>query len=329
MPPSIRRQAPPAPASAAPPGSMLADAMPVAAIVEQFVRICVYGRNRAGKTSLAARFAKPLLLISSEPDPCGGASSVSNIDGVHLQRVSDKLLGKNAAGAWVDATDRTCVWRDRLKGSAKVVALANELAGEHPFKTVVLDTVTSLQDVILCELMNLPKVPEMMSWGMVPDGMYQARAEKLRETVRPLLDLRNCNVIILAQEKDHNAQEERGGKRKLLHTMQQGSFMAPALGSTNAQWLQDNCGYIVQIYEDEITQQVAVPTMNPDGTPGPPSITEVGTGRRSRHLRLLYHPNFAAGGRWQWERNVPEFVRAPSPKELYDALAKFIPALSR
>jgi hypothetical protein len=291
-------------------GSILSTAVPVTSLREDRVKVCAYGRNRVGKTSLACCFKKPILIISSEPDANGGANSVANVSGVQLIRVSAKKLPG-----------------DKVHGSAKVVAIANELAAQNPFETVVLDTITSLQDVILVELMGLPKVPEMLSWGFVPDGMYQQRAEKLRETVRPLLDLTNCNIVILAQEKDHNAQEDRGGKSKILHTMQQGSFMAPALGATNAQWLQDACGYVVQIYEDEVMQELSIPQTDAHGKPMPPVVQRVGTGKRQRHLRLLYHPNFAAGGRWQYNRDMPEFVTAPDPEGLYKAMAQYIPSL--
>lgn len=308
--PTQSRQLPPQKALPPPSGSVLSTAVAVTDLREERVKVCVYGRNRSGKTTLAAQFKKPILIVSSEPDANGGALSVSNMQGVSLIRVSPKRLPG-----------------DKVHGSAKLVALANELAASNPFETVVLDTITSLQDVILVELMGLPKVPEMLSWGFVPDGVYQQRAEKLRETVRPLLDLKNCNIVILAQEKDHNAQEDRSGKSKLMHTMQMGSFMAPALGATNAEWLQTACGYVVQLYEDELMQQLTIPQMDAQGKPLPPSVQYVGTGKRQRHLRLLYHPNFAAGGRWQYNRDMPEFVTAATPTELYAAMAKYIPAL--
>lgn len=335
MPPVSSRQTPPKappPTPAAPPDSILATAVPVTALRREFIKVCFYGRNRSGKTTLAAQLRKPSLFISCEPDANGGADSIASKQGVFLQRVSHKLLGQDKDGQWVDATDPLCVRKDTVKGAAKVVALANALKGKHSFKTVVLDTVTSLQDLILVELMGLPKVPEMMSWGMVPDGMYQSRAEKLRETIRPLLDVDNCNVVIIAQEKDHNAGEDRGGKNKVLmgsagYTMQLGSFMAPALGATNAQWLQDNTGYVIQVYEDEVTQEVEVPQFDGEGRALPPTITRVGTGKRQRHLRLLYHPNFAAGCRMEYDPDMPEFVTAKDPTGLYKELTKWIPAL--
>ena len=337
MPPTVSRQTPPKPPTVQPlqarAGSILATSVSVKNLFEEWVKLCIYGRNRSGKTTLSAQFKKPSLIISAEPDAQGGSGSVSDMDGIYIQRVSNKLLGQDAQGRWLEATDSRCVRRDNVKGAAKVVAVANELLDiqvrgqKCPFNTVIVDTVTSLQDIILVELMNLPKVPELLSWGFVPDGMYLQRAEKLRETMRPLLDLNNCNVVILAQEKDHNASEDRGGKNKILHTMQMGSFMAPALGATNAQWLQDACGYVVQLYEDEVMQEIHVPQTDATGQPLPPSIQRVGTGKRQRHLRLLYHPNFAAGGRVPYSRNVPDFVTAESPEGLYKAMAQYIPSL--
>lgn len=320
MPPSTTRQRPPERAAEFPTGSILSTAVPVTSLREEYLRLCLYGRNRSGKTTFAGEAAraayrktgKPTLMISSEPDENGGALSISDYSEVIMQRITPP--NKPIKG-------------DKVKGSAKLVAIARELEQHNPFAWVFLDTITSLQDVILVELMGLPKVPELMSWGFVPDGVYQQRAEKLRETVRPLLELKNCNVMVLAQEKDHNAQEDRGGKAKILHTMQQGSFMAPALGSTNAQWLQDACGYVVQIYEDEVKQEMIIPMNNPDGTPALPVVQMIGTGKRARHLRLLYHPNFAAGGRWQFNKDLPEYVTAPDPASLYAAMARFIPAL--
>lgn len=97
----------------------------------------------------------------------------------------------------------------------------------------------------------------------------------------------------------------------------------------NAQWLQDACGYVIQIYEDEVMQEVAIPQNGADGKPLSPAIQRVGTGKRQRHLRLLYHPNFAAGGRWQYNKDMPEFVTAPSPAELYTAMARYIPSLGK
>lgn len=236
---------------------------------------------------------------------------MANMQGITLIRVED-----------TPAPDETLCGRD------KIMAIGTELITDRYYKTVILKTVTSLQDVILEEMKR--EFPGIPLAGRGSKDTFQMRSTRLHEALRPLLDLKHKHVVILAQEKDHNPPTNEGFpdlKAKLLQTMQQGSFMAPALGPANAQWLQDACGYIVQIYEDEVTQEVAIPMNNPDGTPAPPVTQRVGTGRRARHLRLMYHPNFAAGGKWQYTKDMPEFVTADTPTELYAAMARYIPAL--
>src|SRR3990167_1246165 len=314
MPRAMTRQLPPSAVVIAPPqnGSILSTATPVMDLREECVKMCIYGRNRSGKTTLAAHFPKPLLFISCEPAHCGGVQSVANMRDVTLIRVEDKPL----AG-------------EHFFGRKKIEAVGSELVNTNYYKTVVLKTATSLQDVILEEMkVEFQGLPLS---GRGSKDTFQMRSSRLHEAMRPLLDLRHMHVVVLAQEKDHNPPVGEGGfpdlKAKLLRTMQQGSFMAPALGASNAQWLQDACGYVIQIYEDEVMEDIVIPMHNADGTPAPPVVQKVGTGRRQRHLRLQYHPNFAAGGKWQWGRDMPEFVTAPDPAGLYAAMAAYIPSL--
>ncbi len=308
--PVIKQQKPPTPVQPALKlnGSILSTAVPTTALKETHLKVCVYGRNRVGKTTWACQFPKPMLLISFEPEINGGAMSVSNMEGVSFIRINHKpIIG-------VDGN------AEKFKGSAKAVMLANELQASNPFKTVVIDTVTSLQEIIFTELMGLTEIPTMLSWGIAGDQLYQQRAEKTRETLRRFMDLNNCHVVFLAQEKDHNPVVGDRGKSKILQTMQQQSFFAADLGGTNAKWLQDGCGYVVQLYEDEIMQDIQIPSKDEMGKPITKTET-VGTGKRGRHLRCLYHPNFAGGFRSPNPQVVPEFITAPTPNEMY---VKFI-----
>ncbi len=302
----------------APAGSILSTAVPVTSLRQDKVILACYGRNRSGKTTLAAQFPKPLLFVTCEPAHCGGVQSVSNMEGVTVIQVADKPTVGSAPG--------------ELFGRRKIEAIGAELATSAYYRTVVLKTVTSLQDVVGEEMKR--ENPNLPWAGKGSKDTYQTRSQRLHEAMRSFLDLRHMHVVMLAQEKDHNPPtDEKTGfpdlKAKLLQTMQQGSFMAPALGAANAQWLQDACGYVVQIYEDEVQQEVVVPMHNPDGTPAPSMTQRVGTGRRARHLRLQYHPNFAAGGKWNYSADMPEFVTAPDPQGLFAALAQYIPAIKQ
>lgn len=312
--PSITRQTPPKPAQPKfDTGSILSTAIPVTSLREERVKVCLYGRNRSGKTTLAAQFPKPSLFVSCEPAHCGGVQSIANMTGISFIQVElNPLPG------------------EKIAGSEKMKAIGKELAGIKHFETVVIKTATSLQDISEEEV---KKENPGCSWtGKSSIGTYKLRSNKLQEALRPFLDLKHVHLVILAQEKDHSPPvDEKTGfpdlKAKILHTMQQGSFMAPALGGGPCGWIQDACGYVMQIYEDEVTEEISIPTFNPDGTPGVPSVQRVGTGKRQRHLRLKYHPNFAAGPKCEFDPNMPEFVTAPTPAELYAAMAQYIAPL--
>lgn len=314
MPPSITQQTPPKPAQPRfESGSILSTAVPVSSLREERVKVCLYGRNRSGKTTLAAQFPKPILFISCEPAHCGGVQSISNMQDITVIQVELKPLPG-----------------EKIAGRKKVQAIGQELAGVKHFQTVVLKTATSLQD--LCEEELKEENPSAPWSGKSSIGTYKIRGNKLQEAIRPLLDLKHVHLVILAQEKDHSPPvDEKTGfpdlRAKLLHTMQQGSFMAPALGGGPCGWIQDACGYVMQIYEDEVTEEIMIPSFNSDGTPGAGSVQRVGTGRRQRHLRLKYHPNFAAGGKCEFDPNMPEFVTAATPSELYAAMAQYVAPL--
>jgi hypothetical protein len=313
--PITSRQTPPKATTQFPNGSILSEAVPVTHLREERVKVCFYGRNRSGKTTLASMFPKPLLFVSCEPAHCGGVQSVSNVKDATLLRAEPLKERPKHGEQW---------------GRERVEVIGRELHGTQHYRTVVLKTATSLQDMILEEMkLEFPGIPLN---GKGSKDTYGMRASRLHDAMRPYLDLKHVHVVIIAQEKDHNPPKDSETgfpdlKAKLLQTMQQGSFMAPALGAANAQWLQDACGYIIQVYDDELMQDIVVPSMNPDGTPAPPVTQHVPTGKRQRHLRLLYHPNFAAGGKWQYNKDMPEFVTAPDPAGLYAAMTAYIPAL--
>ena len=128
----------------------------------------MYGANRVGKTTLAAGFRKPLLCVSFEPPESGGCESIRKVDGV------------------------TClVYGEHFQTLVEVMKIAEELreGGMAGLRTLVLDSATSLQDMVLKEILNLPAIPDQMSWGMVSPDQYRDRAEKTKSHLRPFLDL--------------------------------------------------------------------------------------------------------------------------------------------
>ena len=261
-------------------GSVLSRAVPVSSLVEQWIKLTIYGQNRVGKTTLACDFPKPLLLISFEPNRTGGAMSVRKIPGVTYLQITS---------------------------SHDALSLAAELRTDKTFKTHVLDTATSLQDIILQELLNLPAVPEQLNWGTVSMDAYRQRSEKTKETLRPFLNL-PAHTIICAKEKDHNPPKE--DRNKITRGMQLESFIASDLGGATVGWLHDACDYIGRLY---LAKEVIVKEFKSKvGKEEIITTSEEETGRIVRRLRTMYHPNFAAGFRSADPSNVPDHIEDPS-----------------
>lgn len=289
--PQISRQTPNTPsttsrnpASSSSGSSILSRGVPIAEVKDDSIKMVIYGQNRVGKTTLACQFPKPLLLIAMEPTKTGGARSVSKVKGVTFLRI---------------------------ESSREAVRLAEELRGNTTFKTVVVDSVTSYQDIILKEILNLPSLPEMLSWGTVSQDQYRERSEKTREALRPYLNLA-CHVVLTAKEKDHNPPSE--SRNKLTRGAQLESFFAADLGGATVGWLHDACDYIARLYIDKetITKKVKIA--------GEVIEREEETGKSVRRLRTMYHPNYAAGFRSANPERVPEYIDNPSFDKIYSII---------
>ena len=289
----------------APRGGILGKAVSVSELPVAPLKLLLYGGNRVGKTTLACQFPKPLLLVSFEPMVSGGAESVRGIAGVDFLK---------------EGVD--------FPGSVGAVELARELASDTRYETVVVDGATSLQDMVLRELLALDEQPVQMSFGTVQGDQYRYRSEKTRELLWQFLKLRK-DIIVLAKEKDHNPpKEERVSEKtgkvqpdmraKFLRGMQQDSYVAAELGSSTTGWLQDCCDWIVRMYVDK---EVEATTTNMGGKEFT-SYWE--TGKFARCLRLGYHPNYAAGSRSSNPEGVPEMVTAATPAKLYAELMKVV-----
>lgn len=252
----------------------------------------LYGKNRVGKTTLACMFPKPLLLIGVEPTKTAGARSVRDVRGVKFLRVKDAPTFR---------------------------ALSAELAESNPFKTVVIDSGTSLESIILADVCGWGRTSELIAFGPYKPGdkvtqdQYTARAEQTRKALRPFLDL-DSHLVITANEKDHNPAESR--KSSLIRGPHTQSFFGAAFGGGTALWLQDGCDYVCQLFIEEETREVVTETdVNGEKTQ---EVSLVGTGRTVRRLRTRYHPNFQAGIRTP-RRDLPEFIDEPDWEKIKEA----------
>ena len=310
--PVIRKQTPTRPnavsdqyAVSVPSGSILEEAIDVSDLKSDFLRLVIYGKNRVGKTFLACKFKKPLLLVSLEPSGTGGATTVKLEPGVKFIHIVAK--GK---------VDHRGVESEE-EAKDKFVRLAIELQklSPCPYATVVVDTITSLQDLILQQIVQRDEVIDQLNWGEITEAQYRERSDDLRKALRPWMSIQS-DLLLLAQEKDHNPPKERT-KSKLLRGLQHESFFAADIGGATAKWLHDCCDYVTQLYMDKEYKRKLVKGSVVAGKQGKDRWVEEETGRQVRRLRCLYNVNYAAGFRSSNPELVPEYISNPTADKVY------------
>lgn len=287
---------------------ILSRVRPVSQVECDHIHMLLWGKNRVGKTVLACHFPKPLLLIALDQAEGKGAKSVKRLEGIDVLE-----------------------WDVDIKSVEEIEALGAELTANNPYKTVVIDSGTSLDEIVLAKICGWKERAEMLAVGHTRPGakvsmdQYTERSERMRQILRPFLDL-PCHVVVTCNEKDHNPQE---GNRKsaMARGMHLESFFGAQMGGGTTKWMQDNCNQIVQLFLDK---EIKV-TEEERTLPGPKKEKyihreEEETGRIIRRLRLKLHPNFSAGirtERMDYE-NLPEFADGETPQELFDNFYKIV-----
>jgi len=207
-------------------GGVLDNVVPIEDMASTGVKMCLYGRGKTGKTSLACTFPKPLLLLGTED----GTKSVRSCKGVDFLRLS---------------------------ASSQVDEVASAIA--DTYKTVVLDTAGGLQDMIMKEILGLDDLPVEKSWGMAGREQWQSCGVQTKERLRALLDLADTsgvNVVIIAHERNFN---DEGGSELIFPTV------GVALTPSTAGWLNGACDYLCQTFLREQTTTKAVKVAGKEG----------------------------------------------------------------
>jgi hypothetical protein len=105
------------------------------------------------------------------------------------------------------------------------------------FKTVVMENVTGLQDLVMCEILGIPKMPEQLSFGFTTREKWQHCAEKTKELMRLLLSL-PTNMLMIAQEREFKQTEDGG--------LSASPYIGAALSPSSAGWLHSNFDFLFQ-----------------------------------------------------------------------------------
>ena len=116
------------------------------------------------------------------------------------------------------------------------------------FKTLVVDHVSGLQDLVLKEILGLDELPAQKSWGMASRENYGTCTLQCKELIRALLNL-SGNVVLIAHERSFG-----DGTESDLIAPTIGAAVAPSL----AGWLNGAVDYVCQTFirQKEVVKKV-------------------------------------------------------------------------
>lgn len=147
--------------------------------IEGPIKMVLYGRSGTGKTTFAASFPKPALLIDCKDK---GTKSVSDVKGLDVFSVEE----------WDDAEQ--IYWF---------------LKKDRKYKTVIVDTCTGLQDIAIRKVLSdkNKESDDPMKWGVMKRQDWGDAASKLKVWLGNINDLPSHTVFI-AQEKASSVEED-------------------------------------------------------------------------------------------------------------------------
>lgn len=260
--------------------SLLSRIQSVQEMPRKGIILSVYGRAGTGKTTLACTFPKPLLIIGSE-DGTGSVRDVEGIDFILVETSSevDQLIGYVPTGHMRDVSRK-----DNFGGG---------------YKTVVLDTVGGLQDLVLKEVLGLDSVPLQGSWGMANQETWGAVSSQVKEILADLISLsaRGINIVIVAHEKNFT---DSGSHSDVMLP-----YVNVAVQPATRDWLNGKCDYIGQMY---IREQVRKERIEEGGQS---MIIDTKTGRSEFCLRVKQHPIFMTRFRCPKGTKLPDAIVDP------------------
>lgn len=251
-------------------GSVSSRIVSVGDLPDAGVKMLIYGRSKTGKTSFACSAPKKLLIISAEIGEAGGTKSVHNAKGVdYVQLQSPEEM------------------RELVHDACPL------------YQTVVLDTATSFEALVMAHILGIERIPEQKSWGMASREDYGKCGLQVKTYLRELLDLPN-NTIVLAQERNFGDDKNTDSDLNILPTI--GAGLQPA----TAGWLNCAVDYIGGTFiRREMKSYV-------NKVAGKEIVTEKPTGRMEYCLRVGPDPVYTTGFRRPKEFVLPDVIVDPT-----------------
>jgi hypothetical protein len=145
----------------------------------------IYGRSGTGKTTLAASWPKPILYLNIRDN---GEESISDVEGIDVVDIetSEDLLEQ-------------ILWLHKKASKGKLI-----------YKTIVLDTMSQLQTLLVEEMGATKKIPKGKRAGDFGVLTRQDWGKISGDLIKCIMDIRGLpvNSVFIAQERVFNAGDE-------------------------------------------------------------------------------------------------------------------------
>lgn len=239
--------------------------------------MCIYGRSGSGKTTFAATAPGPILYIDIRDEGTASISDVKNLDVLEVEEFSD--------------IEDAYWW---LRKNPK------------KYKTVILDTVTQLQSMIVQEVAGENKKGKKAGdWGSMTKKDWGDVAAVMKEWLGNYRDLTaiGINVIFIAQDRTFNLSDEEEANDSLL-----APEIGPALSPAVAKSLNASVSVLANTFVREIEK-----TKEVNGKKVKRSVIQycLGVGPSAIYTRKLRKPKSVA---------VPDVIVDPDWDEVIDIM---------
>ena len=248
------------------------------------IKMCVYGRSGTGKTTFWGTFPGKILTVL-----CSGG------------RHSGELLSLSTAEY------KKKISEVQLQSASELKELIQHVQEEGGYETIVIDHVTQLQDLVLQEVLGLDEIPEQLSWGIATQEQYGQVSLQLKTYLREVLSL-PCNVVIIAQERTFNSNDETSGSSALQ------PFIAPALSPSAVGWLLNAVDFVVETF---IRKKIEVKTIK---IRGKDKKKEVDTGEVEYCLRTAPDDIYSTKFRKPKGKELPKEIVDPTYDKIVNLL---------
>jgi len=180
------------------------------------ISMVLYGSSASGKTTLASTFPKKALIVCVED----GTLSVFDTKGLYYAEID------------------------------KSIQIVTDLAPKFSeYETIILDGVSSLQSLVLKEILGLDEIPIQNTWGMATRSDWMQVGIQVKEYLRLIMGQKHAHRVIIAQEREFDVTEDS----EIVVP-----FVGPAVSPSIASWLNPEADYIGHTFLRTKTKEVKV-----------------------------------------------------------------------